>query len=56
VVDSFEVFIFPFVDIVDLSHVCDLATAWVQRQPLSLCVGLLVLPTILSQHGCKGSP
>jgi hypothetical protein len=28
----------------------------VQRQPSSLCVGLLVFPTILLQHGCKGNP
>jgi hypothetical protein len=56
VVDSFEVFIFPSVDIVYMSFVHYLVVAWVQRQPLSLFVGLLVLPTILPQHGCKGRP
>jgi hypothetical protein len=55
VVDSFEIFVFLDVDIIDLSFVRHLAVAWVQRQPLILCIGLLVLPTILPRHGCKGS-
>jgi hypothetical protein len=47
---------FPFVDIVDMSLVRHLAVAWVQRQPPSLCIGLLALLIILPQHRCKGSP
>jgi hypothetical protein len=39
---------------------CPLHVIWPQLgckgSPPSLCIGLLVLPTILPQHRCKGSP
>jgi hypothetical protein len=53
---SFEVFMFPSTNFIDLSIPCNLVVAWVRGKPPSLYVGLLMLSTIWPQPWCKGSP